>query len=76
MRVSVEQFENNKLQKMFTTELVVKSGEENIFFVYRNKGYTAKSKVYGGIFEVTSKNINGVLKFKTKKQVVKFLLTN
>lgn len=58
--------------KQFTNETVNVNGK--IFIIYKNKGYSGKSTVYGSIFNVTQgKDIN--LKFKTKKQVVKYLIS-
>lgn len=56
--------------KLFSHEFV-KVGE-TILVIYKNKGYTSRSTLYGDIFEINQKDGN-VLKFKTKNQVVKFL---
>ena len=56
--------------KLFSNEFV-KVGETTLV-IYKNKGYTSKSTLYGDIFEIDQKDGN-VLKFKTKNQVLKFL---
>lgn len=65
---TLENYKNGN-HKMFTHELISINGK--MFIVYRTKGYTEKSTVYGSIFHITQgENLN--LKFKTKKQVVNF----
>lgn len=69
---TISQFAETK-QTLFSHELIKKSENSNTIFVYKNKGYAGKSKTYGIIFEVTGKDIDGIKKFKTKTQVIKFL---
>jgi len=69
---TVAQFSETK-QSLFSHELVRKTENSNTIFIYKNKGYAGKSNTYGIIFELTGKDIDGVRKFKTKKQVIKFL---
>lgn len=56
--------------KQFTHEIINLNGK--LFIVYKNKGYTDKSTVYGSIYQITQgQNLN--VTFKTKKQVINFL---
>jgi hypothetical protein len=57
--------------KLFTHALV-KINDKKIVSIYKNKGYTEKSSVYGVIFQIHSDE--KTLSFKTKKQVEKFLI--
>lgn len=59
--------------KIFTHEMIRKGKSLNIIFVYRNKGYAGKSKIYGDIFQITGKDIEGTITLKTKAQVIKYL---
>jgi len=56
--------------KQFTTAII--KIEDKLYFVYKNKGYTEKSTIYGSIYQIRQgENLN--VTFKTKKQVINFL---
>lgn len=66
---TLENYTNGN-HKMFKNELI--KIDNKLFIVYKSKGYTFKSYVYGSIFHITQgSNLN--LKLKTKKQVINFL---
>lgn len=67
--LKIESYKKSQ-HKLFSHEFV-KVGEV-VLVIYKNKGYTSRSTVYGDIFEVDQKNGN-FLKFKTKNQVINFL---
>lgn len=56
--------------KQFTHAIILINNRT--YIVYKNKGYTDKSTVYGSIYEIRQGE-GKTLKFKTKKQVVAFL---
>lgn len=75
MKSTVKTIENYKecKHKLFTHEFV--QIKNTIYVIYKNKGYTKNSKVYGSIFQIDYKEsgLNSLGTFKTKKQVLNFL---
>jgi hypothetical protein len=59
--------------KLFTYEFI--PIKNTIYVIYKNKGFTEKSTVYGTIFQINYNNdgLSTLGTFRTKKQVLNFL---